>query len=94
MGIYGTLGGGFQSGTDWGFLIGDTKSESNAKSISDLEGPFNCVGAQGSAFVGVDGEVYWGDSPDGPVTGINVTGGFGVGCGVYGQKTITGIIRF
>ena len=87
VGLYSYAGGGAQVGAN--VEAGLSIQVSNAKTISDLTGPFFDV--SGHAGVGVGGSVdyFTGSSANGPVTGGGVTLGAAAGASVSGGVTNT-----
>ncbi|HVV01468.1 MAG TPA: RHS repeat-associated core domain-containing protein [Verrucomicrobiae bacterium] len=86
---YGTAGGGAAIGA--GIAAGVTCAISNAKDNSDLNGPFGSASVGGGFGPDASGDVFWGNSPDGPVIGGGGTVGVGLGGGASVDLTGTKI---
>ena len=57
---------------------------SNAQTVNDMAGPFHEAGVTGPVATG---EIFWGDSPHGPVVGFSGALGPSLGAGLYGGIT-------
>jgi RHS repeat-associated protein len=78
-----STGEGFNAGlnVDWSW---------NAKTICDQGGPFYSLGVSAPVEeVQVSGDYYWGNSPNGPVSGVSVVAGAARGISVSSTTTYT-----
>ena len=89
VGIYFYGGGGVQGGAD--VEAGLSIQVSNAKTISDISGPFLNASAHGGVGFGGSVDYFRGPSANGQVSGAGVTLGVAAGASVTGAYTTTSV---
>ena len=87
--LYSYGGGGGGAGANEGYGI--SVQTSNAQTVNDLSGPFINTSASGGLVAGGTADTFYGNSPQGPVTGGGVTLGEDVGASALIGGTYTWI---